>query len=728
MATLVFTAIGASLGGPLGGALGGLVGREVDAALFGGPGRQGPRLSDLKVTTSSYGNAIARHFGTIRAPGTVIWATDMVEHSQTQGGGKGSPSATTYSYSISFAVALSSRPILGVGRIWADGNLLRGAEGDLKTGGQLRIYSGHGDHAPDPLIASAEGASAPAFRGTAYAVFEDLDLTDFGNRIPALSFEILADDGPLTLALMLEGGLDTAGIAHGLPGLAGFSHEGGTLADLAMTLHAAYPLACDAGGERLRIADAEAVPALPRLLPQAAVTQEEGGFGHADGRRRERHTGDPAGPAALRYYDVERDYLAGLQRADGRARPGRTATLEFPGALTAADARLLANRAAARSRYGRDSMAWRLAELDPDLRPGDIVRVPDHAGYWRVTGWEWRAHGVELELLRLPQGAARQQATDPGRAQLPPDLPAGPTHLAAFELPWDGTGSGEEPRIYAAATSPGAGWPGARLFVRRDGMLIPLGSSRHRAAIGDILTPLPASQAHILERTAAVHVRLAAPDLLLASATLESLAASGNAALIGNELVQFARATALGDGEWRLEGLLRGRYGTEAAARTGQPVGSRFVLLDHRLAPLDPQTVGTAPGTTIAALGLTDSEPVTAPLVNPGITRKPLVPVHPRLSIAPDGAITLSWTRRARGAWNWPDGIETPLNEESEAYLVGLGPPDAPLLFWESPFPTLTIDAATAVAMAQQHAGQALWVRQLGRFAPSDPLFITLVA
>ena len=86
MATLVFTALGASLGGPLGGMLGGLVGREVDAALFGGANRQGPRLSDLKVTTSSYGTPIGRHFGTIRAAGTVIWATDMVEHSQTQGG------------------------------------------------------------------------------------------------------------------------------------------------------------------------------------------------------------------------------------------------------------------------------------------------------------------------------------------------------------------------------------------------------------------------------------------------------------------------------------------------------------------------------------------------------------------------------------------------------------------------------------------------------------------
>lgn len=727
MATLVFTALGASLGGPLGGMLGGLVGREVDAALFGGPTRQGPRLSDLKVTTSSYGTPIGRHFGTIRAAGTVIWATEMVEHNQTQGG-KGSPSVTTYSYSISFAVALASRPIQGVGRIWADGKLLRGAEGDLKVGGQLRIYSGHGDHAPDPLIASAEGALAPAFRGTAYAVFEDLDLTDFGNRIPALSFEILADEGPLTLAPMLDGALDANGSDRALPGLAGFSHEGGSLAELAATLHAAYPLTCDASGDGLRIDDAEAIPAQVPLLPEAAVTQEDDGFGRSDGQRRERRAGDPIGSTALRYYDVERDYLAGLQRADGRALPGRDTTVEFPGALTAADARLLANRAAERARHGRDSLAWRTAELDPALRPGSVVRVSGQSGYWRVASWEWRDHGVELELTRLPQGVVREQVADPGRAQLPPDLPAGPTAIAAFELPWDGTGTGDTPRLFAALSSPAPGWPGAQIFTQRDGVLVPLASSRTRAALGTILSPLPASPAVLLERTASVHVRLAAPDLTLDCATPESLAHGGNAALIGSELMQFARAISLGDGEWRLEGLLRGRWGTEATAKAGQPVGSCFILLDHRLTALDPAAAGNAPGTTIAALGLADTEPVTAPLANPGLTRRPLMPVHPRLSRTADGALHLAWTRRARGAWDWPDGVDVPLNEDSEAYVVGLGPVDSPILRWETAKPSLVIAAATAAMLAQDHGGQPLWVRQRGRFALSDPLLVATIA
>src|SRR5690606_29166414 len=108
------------------------------------------------------------------------------------------PTTTSYSYTASFAVALSARPIIRVGRIWADGVVLRGAAGDWKVATGFRLHRGDEAQAPDPLIASAEGAAlAPAHRGIAYAVFEDMDLADFGNRIPSLTFEVIADADPV---------------------------------------------------------------------------------------------------------------------------------------------------------------------------------------------------------------------------------------------------------------------------------------------------------------------------------------------------------------------------------------------------------------------------------------------------------------------------------------------------------------------------------------------------
>jgi hypothetical protein len=134
MATLVLTTVGGLVGGPIGAALGGLAGQAIDRnVLFKPKGRQGPRLTELAVQTSRYGQPIPRLFGRMRVAGQVIWATDLVEHRGRQGGGKGQPNVTTYAYSASFAVALSARAIRGVGRIWADGNLLRGAAGDWKV-------------------------------------------------------------------------------------------------------------------------------------------------------------------------------------------------------------------------------------------------------------------------------------------------------------------------------------------------------------------------------------------------------------------------------------------------------------------------------------------------------------------------------------------------------------------------------------------------------------------
>jgi len=88
-----------------------------------------------------------------------------------------------YAYSLSFAVALCEGEIDGVGRIWADGRLM-----DL-SGATVRVHCGGEAQTPDPLIEAVEGA-APAYRGTAYVVFEDLALGPFGNRPPQLSFEV----------------------------------------------------------------------------------------------------------------------------------------------------------------------------------------------------------------------------------------------------------------------------------------------------------------------------------------------------------------------------------------------------------------------------------------------------------------------------------------------------------------------------------------------------------
>ena len=64
----------------------------------------------------------------------------------------------------------------------------------------LAIYLGTGRQLPDPTIESYKGVgNVPAFRGTCYMVFKNLQLEDFGNTIPSFQVEVVRDDGIVEL-------------------------------------------------------------------------------------------------------------------------------------------------------------------------------------------------------------------------------------------------------------------------------------------------------------------------------------------------------------------------------------------------------------------------------------------------------------------------------------------------------------------------------------------------
>lgn len=724
MATLVLGALGTLIGGPLGGSIGALLGRSLDTKLFGPGPREGPRLAELKLTTSSYGAPIPRHFGRMRVPGQIIWATDLVEHSERQGGGKGSPSVTSYSYSASFAVALASRPIESVGRIWADGKLLRGVAGDLKVGGAFRLYTGHGDQRPDPLLAAAEGPGlCPAYRGTAYAVFEDLQLAEYGNRIPSLSFEVFADQDSLTLAHLLDTVVDGHSAAVALPGIAGLSNEGPLVETLA-ALDPFYPVDCDACGEQLELRPETRDPLAP-VLPEAATSSREDDFGGKAGFARTRGGESEAPVAVLRYYDVERDYQPGAQRAAGRPLPGQPRTVDLPATLDALSARQAVERAAKRAAWGRQTVSWRVTQLDPDIAPGRTVRLPGHSGLWRVREWEWRDHGVDLTLVRLSPLAPEGAAADPGRPSPPPDQVLLPTQLAACELPWDGSGGTPVPQFIALASASGPAWSGASLYVDQgDGALQPAGASgRGRAIIGTAVTALPPASPLLFDRHSAVTVALAGPDLALSGATMRQLAMGANRAVLGAEIIQFAEALALGSGQWRLSGLWRGRGGTEAAV-AGHLAGERFALLDGAGSPIGAELIGDLAEARIAAIGLADPDPVEAPIQLRGIGWRPPSPVHARWHLAAGGGHRLEWVRRARGGWLWLDGVDAPLGEQAEAYDIAFGAGTQVLARWETTSPALDFAAGALAALLTAEPAGTFAIRQRGDRAVSEPLTV----
>lgn len=200
---LGFGIAGSALGAiSSGAAVGLMVGQLAAAVLF--PGHtysSGPRLQDTQVSSSAPGAPLPIIYGAVRMAGQIIWSTGIQEtKSTTSTSGKGAPTqtATTYSYTTSFAALFCEGPA-NVVQVWGDAKLIYDKTGkgaiaadQLATGIGTNtklvvptIYPGSTTQLPDPSIQADKGINGtPAFRGRCYIVYENFPLADFGNRLP----------------------------------------------------------------------------------------------------------------------------------------------------------------------------------------------------------------------------------------------------------------------------------------------------------------------------------------------------------------------------------------------------------------------------------------------------------------------------------------------------------------------------------------------------------------
>jgi len=733
MATLVLTAVGTAIGGPIGGAVGALIGQGVDARIFRPGAREGARLRDLEVQTSRYGAQIPRLYGTLRAAGTVIWSTDLQESSEISGGGKGQPNVTSYSYSASFAVALSSRRVAGIGRIWADGNLLRGAAGDFKAPlGAFRLHDGGEDQPADPLIAAAVGIDqAPAYRGCAYAVFEDLQLADFGNRIPSLTFELVADPDAMAVSAILSDLADCAIPFLGdgdEPSLDGFAGEGDDLRGASEALIAAHGLRwCEQAG---RLALTAGTLTETMLDPARALRARDGEPEAAPTKGRAPIETVPV-RLSIRHHDPARDYQIGIQTAERPQPETDVVEIDYPAVLSAEAARQLADQSLRRALRQRMSVRWSAGWPALALGIGDIVSIAGEPGAWIVEARDWEDMAVRL-TLRAHRLAGRPAgvAGDPGQPVVETDLPQGPTYLAIVEWPPDGTMLSTAPDVRVAATGDDAGWRRAALFRFREGTEAaePVGRTAPRATIGRAETILADGAPWRLDRRNSVEVRLDNVADALTSVTDEQLFDGANLAMLGDEFFQFGLAEPVGPRRYRLSRLVRGWHGTEWACAS-HVLGERFVLVDAaRLARVETGAGDIGTMLDIRAIGTGDAMPAEAARLVDGRAMVPPAPVHGRVSLLPNGDLALRWIRRSRLGWSWPDGGEVPLGEEGEHYLLSVMAGDVVLRAWEATTTTSLYAAADHAAdlAAAGMAALTLQIRQSGTFGPSWPLILTV--
>lgn len=298
------TAIGGAFGGPFGAALGGAVGGLIGGYIGGGGKdqvREGPRLANLRVATSKYGEEILTIRGRFRPACKVIWGPPIVEvvnESKESGGKGGGPEVTTrtFVYFASWAGLICQGEMGDPLRVWFDARLMydvRESASPVTRANSfawadryMTYYPGSETQGPDPTIVAVQGVGkVNANKGLAYAVFKDYPLSDFGNRRPSVSIEIasktaesrfiaVAEDGGMGKVYLLTDMSVEADLING--------PTGGTY-HCRFNYSKSRHVQAGAGGNRLGIYDTAdwTIAAVPSPIPSASPAAA-GEFSHDD--------------------------------------------------------------------------------------------------------------------------------------------------------------------------------------------------------------------------------------------------------------------------------------------------------------------------------------------------------------------------------------------------------------------------------------------------------------
>jgi len=645
---------------------------------------EGSRLSDAKVTSAAEGEPVGLLFNTFRVGGNIIWATRLKEIVKTKksGGGKFSPSveSTSYTYTASFALALCRGEVDSLDKVFFDG-----VEIDLDTTNTNYVfYNGTSDQEPDPTIEVSEGVgNVPAYKNLCYIVFTDLDLSNYGNRIPSISCEITRG-GSYTLAeiiteVALEAGLtlsdiDTTGVSDISVG-GYFRSDSDSYRGIIDTLLRVYK--CEAVDTGETITFRKKVDAPDYTVPlDDLVASEENPFG-LNKTRRQRE--DILNQVSYSYADAEKAYSVGTVITEKLEDKGTKSESANSLALTEVQARNAASIDLLEDRNASETVEFALPLSYGHIGLGSCVTIGGET--YTVSGVEESTNlvfaGTTLTkdvysdfTFTAGSTVAIQDTTPTATTLYNLDLPilTGFTeedyqHLAgAYQSPWFGSvdvytpdGSGG----YVAATS------------------IPF-----PAIMGVTTSDLPRGVVGFYDKKNTLTVDLLNPTDNLADVSELSLLNGANAVAILTpsgewEVLQFQNATLNGDGTYTLDTLLRGQFGTEFYMGEPTPSGSAFVFLDvERLQKL-PTLLGDIGREVTFRYGpfgfdVTDDNLFTDLTYIPKSTAfRTYAPVHLKESYD-SGDINLSWVRRDRlNADSW-EQTEIPMSESTEAYEVDI--------------------------------------------------------
>jgi len=589
--------------------------------LFGGgaPKTQAytpPIAVGLRVQTSVAGLTLASVYGTTRINGNLIWYGDFkaIAHTSSagggggKGGGGGGGSSTTYTYTTSVMIGLCAGPIGGVGRVWSGK--------DLKTLEALGMIVGLGPvpQSPWPYLTTYHPGEAVGYPGVAYVAAANLDLGD-SDTLPNFGFEVTGK-----LAGAYPGCLDANPAAVITDMLTDAANGVGFPASRidALTTYSNYCLAAgllispvwtDQGGASDRVAQialltntgpvwSEGVLRMvpygdtaitghgatytPPSVPLFDLTDDD--FLYEEGsdpvKLQRKRAADAWNDVKVEFYDRSNNYdpaiaeakdSAAIERFGLRFDSTQEGHLFAESSAAGMSAQLILQRQSVLNTYTfKLGIQWSI------LDPMDIVTITDAAlgltRQWvRITQIEEDEEGAlsfTVEEYLQGTGAAPAYNRQAGQGYAA-DYNAAPGDVAApiiFEPPLALSGGVYE--LWAATHGTTDVWGGANIWASFDDA-----TYRRLGAF-----PGPARMGTVLADTGLsidVDIRASGGQLISGSAndalTLQTLC------YVGGEYLAYATAELIGDGQYRLSGLVRGAYGSPVTAHAN---GEKFLRID----------------------------------------------------------------------------------------------------------------------------------------------------
>lgn len=482
----------------------------------------------------------------------------------------------------------------------------------LQLGHNLEIYPGSESQTADPTMQASLGASnTPAYRGTAYCVIQNMDLTDFGQRIPSFQFEV--DNGPVFVSdaisdLIRYSGVPVSAIdvsaasAITLQGLVE-SNQSASI-DTINPLLLAYNLdLIDVDGYLRLVARGGAVTTTVNALDygtdlgnkQQTVTQYS---------RTRLMRWDLPGTYQITYHDVNANYETGMQQDHRQlGNVQNIVQLDLTGlTLDANSAKVVASTQLDYSWTEQDSFEFYLPWKYINIAPADILSIPLKDGGYarvRVTEMELALEGL-LHIYAVLDGAQNATQVLGGSSGSGPTLPPS-IGIPTVWTQWSGYEVQDVDQAYpgiyiaAAAENGDTRWRGCTVYYSLDGTNYVAGPTiTSPSAFGVTTTALGSggAVAGSFDTTNTVGVDLTASWGALASVSESEVLGGQNHALIGDEIVGAATDTLTGAYLYTLSDIRRGERST---AMTGHASGERFIAISPAISRINftPDQVGS---------------------------------------------------------------------------------------------------------------------------------------